>query len=240
MDEAPQKPGRFRAAMPCIPGVGESPPLLESPFAKLKRNPKVRIAVPLAGALLLGAVVAWLTLHAPRPAATAPVPAVEAPAPTPPATAPSNPAPAVAVVSPDGPTEVATLQELAKPWSSRKFLIRKRFSNETLPAIVVRLPGGKADHGAAFWAFSLQAPFGRCELEFVTDLGKLSSQYGCRGSHPMVGDPCNGIVYDPLRMGTLGGGVWARGEIVQGAGIRPPIGIEVRVQGNHLVVVRME
>ncbi|MBI3668778.1 MAG: hypothetical protein HY237_03220 [Acidobacteria bacterium] len=240
MADAPQKADRFKAEMPQIPGVTDLPAEPEPWLETLRRNSNVRIAVPLAAALILGAGIAWWTLRAPRPAATAPPVAAEAPPASPPAPAPVNATPLPFVASPGGPAEVATLRELAKPWSSKKFLFRRPFSNETLPAIVVRLPGGTASRGAAFWAFSLQAPFGRCELEFVTDVGKLSSQYSYRAKHPMVADPCNGIVYDPLRMGTVGGGVWARGDVVQGAGIRPPISIEVRVQGNHLVAGRME
>ncbi len=237
MADAPEKPDRFKAEMPHIPGVGDSPS--EPGVESLRRNPKLRIAVPVAAALVLGVGIAWWILRPLRPTpelqtATAQTPALA------PSAAPSNPVPALVVSSPKGPPEVATLQELTKPWSSKRFLFRRPFSNETLPALVVRLPGGAASPGAAFWAFSLRAPFGRCELELVTDLEKLSSHYGYHGKHPMVGDPCSGIVYDPLRMGTLGGTVWARGEVVQGAGIRPPIGVEVRVEGSRLVAVRME
>ncbi len=105
--------------------------------------------------------------------------------------------------------------------------------------MVTRLPGA-ATGGAAFWAFSLQAPFGRCELEFVTDLHTLAGQYGYRANHPMVVDPCNATVYDPLRMGTLPSGAWARGEVVQGVGVRPPMGIDVHVQGDRLLASKME
>ena len=239
MADAPEKPDRFKAEMPHIPGVSDSPPEPEPRVESLRRSPNVRVAVPVAAALVLGMGIAWWALRAPRPA-SAPQPATAQTPASAPTAAPSNPVPALVVSSPEGPAEVATLQELAKPWSSKRFLFRRPFSNEVVPALVVRLPGGAGNHGATFWGFSLRAPFGRCEIELVTDLEKLSSEYGYHAKHPMVGDPCNGIVYDPLRMGTLGGTVWARGEVVQGAGIRPPIGIEVRVQGNHLVAVRME
>ncbi len=132
---------------------------------------------------------------------------------------------------------MASLQELAKPWAAKKFFFRKQFSGETVPAIIVRLPGGAAHGGASYWALSLQAPFGRCELEYVTDLDKLSSQYAYRARHPMVGDPCSRTVYDPLRLGTLPDGAWVRGEVVQ-PGIRPPIAIEIQMRAGHLVATR--
>jgi hypothetical protein len=41
-------------------------------------------------------------------------------------------------------------------------------------------------------------------------------------------------------MGTLPNGSWARGEIVQGSGFRPPMQIEVRLEGNKLIAGRSE
>jgi hypothetical protein len=139
-----------------------------------------------------------------------------------------------------GPVEVAGLEELSKPWSSKKFLFHQRLSSEVVPAMVVRLPGGAANRTSSYWAFSLQAPFGRCELEYATDLSKLAQQYGYQAHHPMVANPCSSTVYDPLRLSTLPGGAWARGEAVQGPSIRPPIGVELRVEGNRLIALKVE
>jgi hypothetical protein len=101
--------------------------------------------------------------------------------------------------------------------------------------MVVHLPRGE------YWGFSLVEPFGTCQLEFVTDLDKLKADYGYRAEHPMVGDPCNHTVYDLLR---YGGGAsnddLVRGVIVQGNGIRPPMAIEIKVQGNNVVAGRSE
>jgi hypothetical protein len=140
----------------------------------------------------------------------------------------------------DGLIDVAAVEELEKPWASKKFVFRKPFSGETSPAMVVRLPGGAAGGSASYWAFSLQAPFERCELEYVTDLGSLASQYGYRARHPMVANPCSGSIYDPLRLGTLPTGAWVRGEVVQGSGVRPPIAIEIHMRAGHLVATRIE
>jgi hypothetical protein len=236
MADSPEKPDRFKPSMQRIPGVadaqGPAPP--EKPTEAPRRN-VAKVFVPLAAVLLVGAVIAWWMLRGTRPAATTPG---ETPASSfgeaPPASASPVTAP------PAGPAVVATLEELANPWASKKFLFRKRLTNEVVPAVVVRLPGGAANQSASYWAFSLQAPFERCELEYVTDLNKLAEQYGYRARHPMVGDPCTSTLYDPLRMGTLPGGAWASGEVVQGSSIRPPMAVEVRVEADRLIASQTE
>jgi hypothetical protein len=127
----------------------------------------------------------------------------------------------------------ATAEQLSKPWASKQFNFVKPFTRENVSAIVIRLPGG------GLWAFALQEPYGRCELEFVTDLPRLAKQYRYRANHPMVANPCNGTIYDPLKVGEFGG-VWIRGEIVQGGGLRPPISINVKLNGHSITADRME
>jgi len=234
MVDAPKNFDRFKPTMPRIPGVADRQTEQENPSGSSRWKSTARVAAPLAAALTLGSVTAWWTLRMPRRVATAPATTAQTSQ-----ALPANPAPTTALVLPDGSVEVATLQELAKPWSSKKFLFRKPFGNESVPAIVVRLPGA-ASRSASYWAFSLRAPFGHCELEYVTDVGKLSSQYGYHARYAMVADPCSGTLYDPLRLGTLPGGAWARGEVVRGSGVRPPFAIEVSIQGSHLVAARTE
>jgi hypothetical protein len=152
-------------------------------------------------------------------------------------TAPAEaPVPAPATPSePIGPGPIATVGELGKPWASKQFQYRNFISGQLEPAIVVHLPHGE------YWGFSLVEPFGTCQLEFLTDLDKLKTEYGFHAEHPMVGDPCNHTVYDLLR---YGGGASSddlvRGVIVQGNGIRPPMAIEIKVQGNNVVAGRSE
>lgn len=247
MPATPPDPKRFKPLMPKIPGVpdalaqpGEASPASavpdEPPAPSFLASPAGRLAALAAAALVVGVLVAWWLMRVPRPATgtsqTQEEPQLVI------LTAPATLQPVVVAPS-AGAAEIATLQELAKPWAAKKFFYRRRFTNESVPAMVVRQPGA-ATRGAAFWAFSLQAPFGRCELEFVTDLHTLANQYGYRANHPMVVDPCNATVYDPLRMGTLPSGAWARGEVVQGAGVRPPIGIDVHVKGDRLLASKME
>jgi hypothetical protein len=101
--------------------------------------------------------------------------------------------------------------------------------------MVVRLPGGQ------YWGFSLREPFGDCELEYVTDLKKLQTDYRFEANHPMVANPCSRTVYDLMRYGNgaTNGGV-VRGDIVQGSGVRPPIAIEIRTSGKDVIAVRSE
>jgi hypothetical protein len=124
---------------------------------------------------------------------------------------------------------------MAKTWSAKRFMFRDPMTHQNAPAMVVRLPRGD------YWGFSLLAPFGSCELEYVTDLGKLQNVYQLRAEHPMVVDPCNRTVYDLLRYGAgASDDSLVRGEMVQGPGIRPPIAIEIRTQGKEVLAVRME
>ena len=145
---------------------------------------------------------------------------------------PQSPKPAEKLAT--GPGPVATVGELAQPWAGRRFLFKDPVTSEPVPAMVVRLPDD------SYWGFSLREPFGTCELEYVSDLQKLRSDYDYRADHPMIGNPCNHSVYDLLRYGSSSNGGLVRGEVVQGAGIRPPMAIEVRVDGKEIIAVRME
>jgi len=105
----------------------------------------------------------------------------------------------------------------------------------------LRLPGGSATQPSGYWALSLKAPFGNCQLEYVSDLEKLKSDYGYRAAkHPMVGNPCSRSVFDPLKMASIAGNVWVRGAMVQGSDLRPPLGIEVKIEGKDIFAVRKE
>lgn len=134
---------------------------------------------------------------------------------------------------PVGPGPIATTDELAKTWSSREFEFRNAGIGETVPAIVVHLPGN------VYWAFSLREPYGNCTLEYVTDFQRLKSQYNFTSNYPVVADPCNHAVFDLTKYGAGPNGL-VRGQIVQGEGIRPPIAIEVRVKGKDIIAVRSE
>jgi hypothetical protein len=134
---------------------------------------------------------------------------------------------------PLGPGPIATVAELAKPWSSKRFIFRNPVTSERTQALAVRLPGG------ALWGISLREPYGTCELEYITDLEKLRSQYEFPARHPMVANPCNGTVYDLARYSAGPSGL-VRGEIVRGTAVRPPIGIDVETRGSQIVALQIE
>jgi hypothetical protein len=135
---------------------------------------------------------------------------------------------------------VATAQELAEPWSSKTFIFHRPETKEDISSIVIRLPDSAPDQPGSYWAFSMQPLLGKCQLEYVTDLQRLSYDYRFQAKHPMVGDPCSRAVFDPLQMADLPRGNWARGAIVKGYAFRPPLGIEIRIQSDQLVATKME
>jgi hypothetical protein len=216
----------YHPEMPQIPGVNKVP---GSPQGA-GRGPFAQIGGIIIAVLVVGIAILWWFKSMRRTPAEVPVPEEATVDSTMPA--PFVPPP----TSPDrqGPTVAATVEELSKPWASKKFAFVKPLTNETVDAIVIKLPGG------GLWAFSLKEPYGQCEMEFVTDLGRLATEFGYRAGHPMVVNSCNKTVYDPLKVGPLGGNVWVRGEIVQGVGLRPPIAIDVKVSGNSIIADSIE
>lgn len=135
---------------------------------------------------------------------------------------------------------VANIQELAQPWSSKTFTFHNQETRENVSALVIRLPEGAPDQPGSYWAFSLKPMFGNCQLEYITDLQKLSSAYDFQAKHPMVGDPCKRAVFDPLQMADMPKDTWARGAIVKGYAFRPPLAIQIQIQSDQLVAAKME
>lgn len=135
--------------------------------------------------------------------------------------------------------EIATVSELAQPWSSSKFFFRSMTEAKNVPALVVRLPGPAAQ-SKSYWAFSLDVPFSQCQFEYIQDLAKLSSEYEFEAKHPMVVNPCTHTVFDPLQLKELPGNILVRGAVVRGFDPRPPFGIELKVSGDQIQAVAME
>jgi hypothetical protein len=225
----------FKPQQPNIPGVAPTPPLSEDaiPSEELSSPPRgdaataVWIAVVVVGVFLIIGFLFYRSLRVAAKPATASL----APDSSTPTTVPSQPAPDVLA----GPGVVATAQELAKPWSSKRFMFHGHVALAPDPAMVVRLPGGQ------YWGFSLREPYGTCELEYLTDLRKIANDYHFRATHPMVGNPCTHTIYDLMQYGGgSGDDGLVRGLIVSGTGIRPPMAIEIRTEGNNILAVRME
>jgi hypothetical protein len=225
----------FHPEMPKIPGVSAgSLPAGRAPRgsgfnSNFDSQRLMLIGGGAAAVVLLGGLIFWWALSKSRGTSALPADAtfVEQPA-------PSLPVPSLRTPIHDGPTEAATAQELSKPWSAKKFTFVKPITQENIDAIVIRLPSG------GLWAFALQGPADRCALDFVTDVDVLATKYGFTAAHPMVVSPCDRTVYDPLKVGALGGNTWVRGEIVQGSALRPPISIDVKQRGRTIIADSIE
>jgi serine/threonine-protein kinase RsbW len=220
---------RFRPEMPTIPGVSQASPEAACRPSGMDSQLLLQIGGAAAAVVLIGALIFWRVK--PRPAGeTKSSPDSDAAAQA--APTPDLPAPAPAVQ--EIPNVAATVEELSKPWDAKKFTFANPLTQENIDAMVIRLPGGE------LWAFSLKGPFGRCELEYVTNLGRLATEFKFNATHPMVVSQCDSTVYDPLKVGPLGGNTWARGEIVQGSSLRPPISIDVKVSGRSIIADGIE
>src|SRR5258708_21134385 len=220
---------RVRTDMPQIPGVNNARPIASGSATNADAKRLLQIGGLAAAALLMAIAILWWMKRASHGAPESPTsdPAAEAAAPPFVAEAPDASDTA-------GPTVAATAEELAEPWSSKQFTFVRPFSHEHLNAMVIRLPGG------VLWPFALREAFGKCDLEYVTDLAKLAKQYGYRASHPMVASPCSSTVYDPLNVCPFDGNVWGRGEIVQGGTVRPPISLNLEENRLSIAADRTE
>ena len=222
---------RFKTEMPQIPGV--TVPLPRPATSR----PSLKLVIGLLAVLVVaffGARWALRSRHVERRVADQ-QPQIEVPSPAP---DPSTLVPHATDASPG----IADVEEMAKPWSSKAFFIRSNLSGESIPALLIRLPSSSASQASGYWAFSVNSPYGNCKLEYVTDVAKLKSDYGFPAAkHPMVGNPCNRTLFDPLKMTTLPGtDAFVRGGIVQGSDLRPPLGIELRVRGKDILAIRTE
>lgn len=135
------------------------------------------------------------------------------------------------------PGSAGAVNEFPQAWSAKRILVQA--ATGRTPAIIIRLPGGNPNRTDSYWGLLLVSPYGRCELDYLTDLKKIADDYGYRARHPMVVDPCNRSVFDPTRMGDIGGGL-ARGAVVQGTTLRPPLAMELRVENGRIIVLQTE
>ncbi len=219
---------RFKTDVPQVPGVSSRA------FSQPGFKP-VRLIGSLAVLIFFLVCVRWLMLpKAPATPPFAPTPQIEVPA-------PASDANAALPLATESQPSIASVEEMVTPWASKNFVYKNRVSGENVPAVLVHLPTGSASSPASYWALSLNAPFGHCRLEYVTNLEKLRTDYDFRAAkHPMVGNPCSRTVYDPLKMMNIPGSVWVRGAIVQGSDLRPPLGIEVEIRDKQILAARME
>lgn len=228
---------RFKTEMPRIPGVSEPGSAPASAAPATSGNPAFKLFGALFAALLVIFLAGRWALRSTgiQPKAAEAQPQIEVPAPAP---DPSTLLPHATSATPS----IANVAEMAKAWSTKEFYVRNPLTGEDVPALLVRLPTGSASQSTGYWAFATNSPYEHCKLEFIADLGKLRNDYDFRrANHPMVGNPCTQTLFDPLKTINLpGSGAWVRGGIVQGSDLRPPLGVQIRIQGKEILAIRVE
>ena len=229
---AEPKVDRFKPDMPKVPGVIAGGPSRKTTSV----NPAIPLGIGIAAVVLVALLGARLVSH-PKPAE----PAVVAPPPQIEVAAPAVDPNSLLPHATQGAPEVATVAEMSKPWTSKSFFFVNHLTGENVPAMLVRLPQGSPNSAEGYWAYEVNAPFGNCRLEYITDLTHLANDYGFNSArHPMVGNPCSRTVFDPTKMSEIPGNFWVRGTIVQGSDVRPPLGIELKIQNKNIQALRME
>ena len=137
MTETPA-PAHFKVDMPQIPGVGG--PAGRPP----KRNPLLPLVIAfLVLGLIVLVAVRWFSHNKPaEPISVESAPQIDVPPP------PPDPRASLPVASESDPV-IASVAEMAKPWTSIEFLVKNKLSGENIPAVLIgyqedrlhRLPG---------------------------------------------------------------------------------------------------
>src|SRR5580692_1523941 len=145
-DQSP--PDRYKAEMPQIPGVS-APGSGRSAL----NNPAIRMVGALLAILLViffGARWILRPRHAEAPPAEPP-PQIEVPSPAP------DPNAALPHATQQDPG-IASVPEMAQPWTSKQFFIRNAFSGENVKRPLIPFPTGFSSPEGGYWAFSMNAP----------------------------------------------------------------------------------
>ena len=244
--DAKKKLDFFSDEGPVLPGVprktAASEPAKRAAFPLDFKDPKVIAGGGIGLAVLM--LLAWMLFGGSEAPTQTPQAAADTAGAAAPATSASAPPAAEAATAAAAappivplPGSVGTIEEFPTAWTAKKILVQK--ATGRVPALIIRLPGGSPRRADSYWGLLLTSPYGRCELEYLTDLRKITDDYGYRARHPMVVDPCNLTVFDPTRMGDIGG-IIARGAVVQGTTLRPPLAIDLRIEGNRIIAVQTE
>ncbi len=83
--------------------------------------------------------------------------------------------------------------------------------------------------------------YGARPLDYIRDFNELRKDYDFRSAnHPLGGIPYSHTLYDPLKTTNLPGNIWIRLAIVQGSDVRPPLGVEIKIQDKQILAIRTE
>jgi hypothetical protein len=227
----------MKPTMPRVPGVVTPAP--QAAGGSASESNMTRWILGIAVLVVVGGLVAYIALRSSRgPSRDDRFAAVGGGS-----SKPASAAPGSGTAQPAGASRLVkgaiTLQELAEPWSSKTFQFRS-LTGSPVSALIIRLPAKASDKTQSYWAFSLTEAYGSCPLEYITDLNRLSSEYGFEAKHPMVANPCKRALYDPLQFASMPTGALARGAIVHGSALRPPMAIDIRIEAGQIIPVQME
>ena len=158
---------RFKAEMPQIPGV--TVPL---PRPARYGKPSLKLVIALVAVLVVAFFGVRWALRPGRVDSKAAEPQAQIEVP-PPAPDPSTLIPHATEASP----AIATIEEMARPWASKQFFIRNIVSGVDVPGLLIRLPGGSPSRANGYLAFAVDAPYGNCRLEYITNLARLRTEW---------------------------------------------------------------
>jgi arsenite oxidase small subunit len=116
---------------------------------------------------------------------------------------------------------VASLAELARPWSAVSFTLPDA-DGDLEPCIVIRLPDG------GWYASSLICTHHKCDIIYVQEPANARNSFDVDVSTPVLGCPCHFSVFDPVR----------RGQVLKGPAPGPPLQLKVEVRDGNVFVSR--
>jgi len=162
---------RFKTEMPQIPGV-PVPPRAQPQ----RRIPPIKLVIDFSPCSRRLPGSAHRALRRARPAAVRRTAAVKSKSPL------LRPIEyAAPACDCDGPRH----RQHGRKWQAvvpQKILFSQSSLRRKYSRLLIRLPAGSPSQSNGYWAFSQKAPFGNCQLEYVTDLDKLKTDYGFRAA----------------------------------------------------------
>jgi Rieske Fe-S protein len=121
-----------------------------------------------------------------------------------------------------GPVRIP-LSRLAAPWSSVEFTYASP-SGAAVPGIIVRLADG------TLYGASRVCPHLSCTVQYRTNAQEINDTFDVQVQNPAFACPCHFSVFDLAK----------NGKVVGRPAPRAPFRFELKVEGDHVAVVRLE